>query len=132
AYFEPLFGETEIRYMAEDPEGNIWFTNREKIGVVDFSKPGGGKDFSITYFPELTDTFLRGLENIYPYNRRNVFIGSERGVIHLDYGRYVANPVDLKVILTEVRAISQQDTVLYGGHLSQSRLNGHSEAPALL
>ncbi len=131
AYFEPLFGETEIRYMAEDPEGNIWFTNREKIGVVDFSKPGNGEDFSITYFPELTDTFLRGLDNIYPYNRRNVFIGSERGVIHLDYGRYVAKPVDLKVILTEVRAISQQDTVLYGGHLSQSRLNDHSEAPAL-
>lgn len=127
AYFERLFGHTEIRHMAEDPEGNIWFTNREKIGVVDFSKPGDGRDFSITYFPELTDTFLRGFENIYPYNRRNVFIGSERGVIHLDYGRYVGKPVDLTVILTEVRAISRKDTVLFGGHPS----NGHNEVAVL-
>ncbi|GAA4442396.1 triple tyrosine motif-containing protein [Ravibacter arvi] len=128
AYFDRLFGQAEIRYMAEDPEGNIWFTNRDKIGVVDFSKPGDGRDFSITYFPELTDTFLRGLENIYPYNRRNVFIGSERGVIHLDYARYIRKPVDLAVLLTEVRAISRQDTVLFGGHLLKNAGNGSHEA----
>jgi ligand-binding sensor domain-containing protein len=36
-YFKDIFGLRGVRYLKEDPGGNIWFIQEKNIGVVDFS-----------------------------------------------------------------------------------------------
>ena len=35
AYFKTIFDERNIRYLNEDPGGNIWFVEDKNLGVVD-------------------------------------------------------------------------------------------------
>src|SRR5205085_6652321 len=81
-----IFGSMAIQYLNEDPDGNIWFCAGKKIGVVNFASEKNPP--SITYFPELTGKILSGFENIYPYDRENIFIASNAGIIHLNYKKY--------------------------------------------
>ncbi|MEO5942781.1 MAG: two-component regulator propeller domain-containing protein [Ferruginibacter sp.] len=111
-----IFGEIEIRYLKEDDEGNIWFCTGMKPGVVNFSQQANGKPYSITYFPELTGQILTGFENIYPYNKQNIFIGSEKGMIHIDYEKYLTNNIKLDILLREVKTIGEEDSVIFGGN----------------
>ncbi len=116
AFLAPILGNMEIRYMNEDADGNIWFCSGKKIGVVSF---GAGKNFTITYFPELSGQILLGFENIYPFNKENIFIGSEKGIIHLNYEKYIANKQAVKVLLGQVKAIGRGDSVIFGGYFRQ-------------
>ncbi|MDB5200814.1 MAG: transcriptional regulator [Ferruginibacter sp.] len=111
-----IFGTMELRYLNEDADGNIWFCSGKKPGVVNFGKPANGNPYTITYFPELTGQILSGFENIYPYNKENIFIGSEKGMIHLDYEKYLRNDLKLSVMLGQVRAMGSDDTILSGGY----------------
>lgn len=117
AFFAPVFGNREIRYLREDAEGNVWFCTDKQVGVASFNKSSIGDPFAITYFPELTGEILTGSENIYPFNKENIFIGSEKGVIHLNYEKYTSKRPKLSVLLTHVKAIgSRADSVLFGGY----------------
>ncbi|MEO6732464.1 MAG: two-component regulator propeller domain-containing protein [Ferruginibacter sp.] len=116
AFLTPIFGTMEIRYLKEDPEGNIWFCSGKQLGVVNFNKSGDGKPSTITYFPELTGHILTGAENVYPFNKENIFIGSEKGIVHLNYEKYIAIKPTFKVLFHQVRAIGPSDSIIYGGH----------------
>ena len=124
AFFEPVFGRREMRYLHEDPEGNIWFCTEKQVGVVSFNKSIVGEPFTITYFPELTGDILTGSENIYPFNKENIFIGSKKGVIHLNYEKYTSKKPKPSILLTLVKAIGNgADSILFGGHLKEDSLS---------
>ncbi|HEV2831448.1 MAG TPA: triple tyrosine motif-containing protein, partial [Hanamia sp.] len=117
AFLTPVFGSMEIRYLNEDADGNIWFCSGKQVGVVNFRKKNIDKPFTITWFPELTGQILTGFENIYPLNKQNIFIGSEKGIIHLNYEKYIGINSKLSVLLSQVKAISRiSDTLIFGGH----------------
>lgn len=120
----PVFKNMEVRYMSEDADGNIWFSTGDQLGVADFSKPGE----TITYFPELAGKFIQGFENIYPYNKHNIFIGSEKGTIHLNYARYAVRHTKVTVLLGLVKAIGNKDSVISGGYLPNK--DGSIELPS--
>jgi len=118
----PLFYEQfkgmEIQYLKEDNNGNVWFISHKKLGIADFSLPNGEVPFTITYFPELNGKVLGGFETIYPLNDENVFIGANKGAIHLNYKRYkerVSKP-DVLLNLVKVTNDSKAEKMLYGGH----------------
>ncbi len=117
----PVFGKMEVRYLKEDADGNIWFCSGKKIGVVNVDPQSASRPFGITYFPELTGQILSGFENIYPFNKENVFIASEKGVIHLNYVKYAANKLQIKVLLGQVKAFGQSDTLLFGGYFHPNK-----------
>ncbi|MEO6838055.1 MAG: triple tyrosine motif-containing protein [Ginsengibacter sp.] len=118
-FFANIFHDMPIRYLKEDEEGNIWFCSGKKIGVVNFIS-SADKSFKIIYFPELTGQILSGFENIYPYNKENIFISSEKGIIHLNYSKYAANQFQLKVLLGLVEAIGKKDSLIFGGYYHQN------------
>ena len=132
--FYPLFGTMDIRYLKEDQEGNIWFCSSKRIGVahsVSYVNSGGP---AITWFPELTSHILSGFENIYPYDPRNIFIGSEKGIIHLNYAEYIKDTSTIALLLSTVRAYGIPDSTLFDGykqpaipHLPASRNAYHFE-----
>lgn len=110
--YKEVFGELPIRYLKEDAKGNIWFVKDKMVGVADFSD---GKPM-IHYVPELNNKILSGFENIFPYNERNVLIGSETGFYNADFEKYTNNIRPFNAFLTQVKTIGSKDSVLYGGY----------------
>ena len=139
AFLAPVFGTMELRYLNEDAQGNIWFVSGKRLGVVSYnsslgSSPyapsslptpstttaapvaPGDKSFTITWIPEVTGDILSGFENVYPLDKENIFISSEKGIIHLNYEKYIHNHVDLSVLMGNVRVLSNPDSLLSGGY----------------
>ncbi|HKG67635.1 MAG TPA: triple tyrosine motif-containing protein, partial [Segetibacter sp.] len=112
AYFKNLFGKKDIRYLKEDAAGNIWFIEGKNIGVADLS---GSKPVTI-YFPELRGRMISDFENIYPYNKNNVFVGSDKGFYHINFEQYKKTRSDVQVKIRLVKAIGKSDTLLFGGY----------------
>lgn len=115
-FLQPIIGKNEVRYMNEDGQGNIWFCSGKKIGVIDFAE--GNSNPKPFYFSEITGQILSGFENIYAFDKSNIFIGSEKGVIHLNYEKYKANKLTLNMMLGNVRAIGKTDSTIFGGYFN--------------
>lgn len=129
-YLSPIIGKTDIRYLNEDEEGNIWFCSGKRLGVVPFNTAKGKLENKLTYFPEVTGQILSGFENVYPYNSQNIFISSEKGIIHLNYEKYKQIKSIPNVILSTVKAIGKTDSIIFGG-ASVNNNTSKSESPSL-
>ncbi len=103
----------EIRYLKDDTEGNVWFVTGKKMGVLLKNKAGGFSE--PVYFPELTGQILSGFEQVYPFDPRNIFIASEKGLIHLNLEKYRANQTPVTVQIGKISAMGHSDSVLYEG-----------------
>ncbi|RYF22097.1 MAG: transcriptional regulator, partial [Flavobacteriales bacterium] len=123
SFFAPIFGKLSLQLLKEDNDGNVWFVNQKRVGVVDFNKKSKGKNFTIVEMPELTTKIVAGFENIYPYNERNVFIAANKGLIHIDYKKYAANLYKPNALIGEIRIGDNTDSVIFGGYfLSKNQL----------
>ena len=111
-YYKEIFGDRSVRYLKEDPSGNIWFIQEKNIGVVDLStlKP------SLIYLPELKGKIMSGFEHIYPVNDNNIFVGGEKGFYHINFEKYKQNNPPLNVYIRTVKAIGKKDSLLFGGY----------------
>lgn len=118
-FFKDIFGSQSVRYMKEDPSGNIWFIHEKAIGVVDFStlKP------NIIYLPELKGKMLSGFEHIFPMDDNNIFLGGEKGFYHINFERYKQNNHPLSVYIRTVKAVDKTDSLLYGGYFGEANEN---------
>lgn len=114
AFFQPIFGDTAVAYLKEDATGDIWFVSNSRVGVIDFSKTASG---SVVYFPELNGQTVKGAAMIYPYDKENIFIGSNNGVYHLNYSKYLESSDRITVLLGTVKAIAERDSVVFGGYV---------------
>jgi ligand-binding sensor domain-containing protein/DNA-binding CsgD family transcriptional regulator len=116
AFFAPIFKNTAVEYFTKENNGNLWFVNNRRVGVIDFNKKTSQKPYEVIYFPELTDQTVKGSEFIYPYNNENIFIGSNDGVFHLNYSRYTQSATPLRVVLSTVKTIAEKDSLIFGGY----------------
>lgn len=116
--FYQQFKGIELQYLKEDNDGNVWFVSHKKLGVADFEEPNGQAPFTITYFPELNGKVLGGFETVYAINEENIFIGANKGAIHLNYKRYKSAISRPDVLLSRVTLTDgdKQEQILYGGH----------------
>jgi len=103
-----------IKYLRDDADGNIWFCSGKKIGIARFT--GRKSAYDITYFPEIEGLNTSGFENIYPYDKHNSYIGSEKGIIHINYEKYRTDTPAPKVLLSSVNATGKKDSTLFGGY----------------
>ncbi len=111
-YFRNIFDRLNIRYLREDPSGNIWFISDKKLGVASPSARG----MSIIYLPELNDKMVSGFEHIYPYNKSNIFLGAEKGFYHINFDKYKKQNHQLDVLIRSVTASGKSDSLLFGGY----------------
>jgi hypothetical protein len=116
SYFKPIFHDNSVENLTEDKSGNIWFVSNQRVGVIDFKKSSGSDPFSLIYFPELTAQTVKGAAYIYPYDNENIFIGSNNGIFHLNYSKYIKSDTSPKVILGTVKAIAEKDSLIFGGY----------------
>lgn len=111
-YFKDIFGSRGVRYLKEDPAGNIWFVQEKNVGVIDFDnlKP------ELIYLPELNGKIMSGFEHIYPLNEQNILVGGEKGFYHINYEKYKQNNRALNVYIRTVRLMGKTDSLLFGGY----------------
>lgn len=109
------FHDLPIKYLQDDAEGNLWFCSGKRIGVA--RRDAKTKRYQITYFPELEGHQTSGFENIYPYDKNNIYIGSERGLIHIDFENYRAVKDKPKVLLSSIKATAATDSTIYDGYV---------------
>ena len=116
AFLTKLFGSLPISYLREDTQGNIWFIEEKRPGVIDMSSP---RNPVITWFPELNNLVLGNDEEfIYPINKNNVLLAGEVGFYHLDYDKYRATNHRMKVLLRSITAFYKRDSILFGGFVA--------------
>lgn len=121
--FTPILKNNVYHFLKEDNDGNVWFVSNKKVGVVSFKKNTDNKEFNIVHFPELTSQVVAGFENIYPYNNENVFIGSNKGLIHINFKKYIQNIKPIEVTLSLVKSSGKKDSIIYGGYfLSDNKI----------
>ncbi|KAA9037602.1 transcriptional regulator [Ginsengibacter hankyongi] len=119
SYYQKLLGTQSIRYLKEDPKGNIWFIHEKSLGVLDFS----GTKPTIIYLPELNNKMLSGFEFIYPVNESNIFLGGEKGFFLINYEKYKEDEPKLQVQVRTVRIIDNKDSLLFGGYFASVNAN---------
>jgi ligand-binding sensor domain-containing protein/DNA-binding CsgD family transcriptional regulator len=129
-FLAPVLGTTPVRYLNEDNDGNIWFCSGKKLGLIDYSKLDNKGSPAIIYFPEINGQILSGFENVFPYNRENVFIASEKGIIHLNYEKYRTKQLKLNIVLGTVKATGDADSTIFGGYQAEAGQNEPIQLPS--
>lgn len=122
ADFVLIFGKRPIRYLKEAPNGNIWFVQEKMVGVVDRS----GTEAQLHYIPELSNKIVSGFENIFVANDNNALVGSDVGFYHVNFEQYKQQLRPFSVYLTQIKAIADADSILYGGFNPQKVANNIS------
>ncbi len=118
SFFRPIFKKMPLQCLVQDKEGKLWFVSDKKVGVVDFKRKSKSQNFTIVELPELKLKIVAGFENIYPYDDNNIFIGANKGLLHLDYKKYAANIYKPNVLLGQIRIIGVKDSILFGGYFN--------------
>jgi len=121
SFFRPIFKKMPLQCLVQDKDGKLWFVSDKKVGVVDFSRKSKNQNFTIVELPELKLKIVAGFENIYPYDDHNIFIGANKGLLHLDYKKYAANIFKPNVLLGQVRIMGVTDSLLFGGYFSKGK-----------
>ena len=106
--YQALLGKMPVKFMADDSSGRIWFATESTMGVIENDQ--------VKYFPEMEGLLIAGFENIYPLNDRNIFIGSYKGILHLNYENYQQRGKALFTRLNKVVTINQKDSLLFDGY----------------
>lgn len=104
-----------LQYLKEDSDGNIWFVTNKKVGVLDFHKTSN-LPYSVVYIPELNGKVVGGFESIYYKNSENVFIGSNKGVVLINYEKYRNTISKPGVVLGMVKIRHKKDSTIFGGY----------------
>lgn len=112
AYFSSFKG-LALKYMVDDKEGNIWFCSGKKIGVAIFDQKLN--NYKILFFPEIEGMNTLGFDNIYPFDAENIYVGSEKGAIHINFRKYKAGRAKPTVLLSSVRSIGEKDSIIFDG-----------------
>ncbi|MBX2924643.1 MAG: hypothetical protein KF746_20745 [Chitinophagaceae bacterium] len=113
-YFNAIFGNRIVRYLKEDGAGNIWFVFDKTLGIIDVSesKP------QVIYIPELNRKIVSGLEQVYPVDLNNIFVGGEKGFFHINYAKYKKQHPAIQVLIRQVEAFYKTDSLLFGGYFA--------------
>ena len=122
--YKELFGERPVRYLKEDEKGNIWFVENKMVGVADYNS---GQP-AIHYIPELKNKILSGFENIFPFNSKNILVGSETGFYHINYEKYKQEIKPFTAYVSLVKTIGKKDSILFGGYTLATGENSNSLA----
>ncbi len=120
-FYHSIFGNKLVQYIEEDSDGNIWFVNEKKVGVVYFDGNRSLENVKVYYFPELTGRLIAGFEKINPVSSNKVLFGGYEGLFQLDFDQFRKRNGLFGVLVSSVKSVGAVEKVLYGG-FSQANL----------
>ncbi|MEO5563251.1 MAG: triple tyrosine motif-containing protein, partial [Chitinophagaceae bacterium] len=120
-FMKDIFGDILVEYLKEDNDGNIWFVENGRLGVVDFTR----EKPTITRFPELNNKIMSGgFEYVYPFNRNNVFVAGEEGFYLINYEQYKTSKENIPILINSVKITNKKDSTIFGEHFGDSLVRG--------
>ncbi|MEO1262708.1 MAG: triple tyrosine motif-containing protein [Bacteroidota bacterium] len=119
--FNKIFGAgTQVKYLHQDINGNIWYAAGKEAGVLWIKDLGIDKSIEKMIIPELADKLVTNFEFILTIDEQNVLIAAEKGMIHFDPTKYKPDGNQTEIVLSEVWLKGQKDSLLYGGHWNKA------------
>lgn len=110
-------GKMPIFYLRQDSDNKIWFVTDNKVAVLD------RRMNKVTFLPELTDKLVAGFNYIYPLNNKNIFFGSNSGVIHLNYDLYNALESSPEILFNKIISIGAgKDSLIHNGYFISNHI----------
>lgn len=98
--FDEYFETNEkIRRLYAAPNGNIWFITSKDVGFLKIDDVGLKRKVEKVIFPFLKSQMNDGFENIYIYDKDNVFISTIKGFIHYNAKRSLSNKQSQRLVL---------------------------------
>lgn len=114
--FNEIFGANRnVHRLLEDGQGNIWFSIEDEFGLLRLDASGTFKNRELVYFNQLQEGLVDGFELVNAADERNVFIGTERGFIHVDPGMEVSTEFPFGIIIRRVTSITETDSTVHWG-----------------
>lgn len=115
--FSALLGsQTQVKYLRNDAEGNIWYITTQEAGLLKIDNDPLGKKVRKIPIPELGDKLSAGFYHILPLDQHNVFFATAQGFIHFDPETYFNSDSSLRLLLHSVVLKGAYDSMLYGGN----------------
>lgn len=104
---------TKIRRLFEDNKGNIWYVTQDEIGFLEIEINGLEQKITNYKLNDIHRMLVGGFEYIYPYDASNVFIGAEKGMIHVDPSRMKNRKFEFKTLITAVNLLQKKDSLVF-------------------
>jgi DNA-binding CsgD family transcriptional regulator len=104
-------GKGFIDKIHQDKNGNLWYFTNEYLGVLRLLEDGTYRDIT-SPFTGINEILLPAFQNIYIHDTQNVFIGSQKGLIH-----YAPNIIKDYLVADEVFI---KEANFYGAQKSQT------------
>ncbi len=114
--FASFFGKLpRLSKLFEDKEGNIWFFEMDRTGVLRKNEKGS-YEMVLEPFTYLTKSLIRGFELVYPIDKKNVLIGTTNGFVHYDASVKKQDNNSFNALVRKVQIIGEKDSLIYGGY----------------
>lgn len=111
-----VFKDLTIRYLRDDQDGNVWFCTKKTVGLGQFDPKQ--ETYHLISFPEIEGMNTSGFEHIYSFDRNNIYVGAEKGALHINYDKYLKQSVKPVAILSRIVATGKGDSLIFGGFFS--------------
>ncbi len=108
-----------IRYIKEDPKGNLWIVYDKSLVVVDFE----GESPTLISIQELTNNLLNGFEFIYFFNNENVILAAEKGFYLINYPKYKKSKPDIKAHIRKLKVSGSKEEFIFAGFFGNGEVN---------
>lgn len=116
-----LFGNYgPLREIVNDNDGNSWFIQGEKIGMVKRLNDGNFK-INRTIFNSFSGNFVGSFEYLYPYKNKSLIIATEDGFAHYQSDFIKDINIPYNVLIRSIETTN--DSILFGGAFSDNKGN---------
>lgn len=113
SFFQKYLGmENHIRLLKSGDKNNIWYVSGENTGKINQNE-NGSFDIEELPFRRLRYLYIPGFENIQTTVNGDVFFGTQDGLIHYSSAMKKTYQSKYKSIISEVKCISPQDSILF-------------------
>ncbi|MDF2475552.1 MAG: hypothetical protein K0S24_1035 [Sphingobacterium sp.] len=112
------FKDLTIRYLKDDQDGNVWFCTKKTVGVGRFDSRH--ETYHLINFPEIAGMNTTGFEHIYSFDRNNIYVGAEKGAIHINYDKYLKQSIKPVAMLSQIVATGKGDSLIFAGFFSNT------------
>ena len=96
-----------IDKIHQDRNGNLWYFTNEYLGLMRLLENGVFVDI-VSPFSMVNDALIPAFQNIYIYDPHNVFIGSQKGLIHYEPSIRKDNMIAENVFIKEASFYGKQ------------------------
>lgn len=106
-------GKGFIDNVHQDENGNLWYFSESSMGIIRLLEDGTYRDVT-SPFSGINDILLPSFQNIFIYDNQNVFIGSQKGLIHYSPNIIKDYNIPDEVFIKEASFYGKGEPVSYG------------------